>query len=461
MKKQLNILNNMSILIKNGTIVNSETTYKSDLLIENGKITSINKIINKITDKQIDASGFFVFPGAIDPHVHLNLPTPAGYSSDNFQSGTKAALMGGTTTIIDFVTPKKGESLITALNKRKKEAENSLIDYTFHVSPIEWHKNTDREIENIIKQGINSFKVYMAYKNTIGLNDNDLKKVLKAVKKAGGIVTVHAEIGDEIEELRNKFYNNAKTSANYHHLSRPNKTEADAVKKIIEFAKNQNCTLYIVHVSTKEAIKHINNAQKKGQKIFAETCPHYLLLDNSKYNGNFKNIAAYIFSPPLRTKEDNKILWQSINNNTITNIGTDHCPFTYKQKLQGETDFRKIPSGAGSIEHRLELLFTYGVLENKISINKFVEIVATNTAKIFGLYPRKGEIAVGSDADIVIWNPEKTKTISSKNHYQNTDLNIFEGIKIKGNAEHVIFNGKIVIENSKYIKTAKGSFLRR
>ena len=451
----------MSILIKNGTIVNSDTTIKADILIDAGKIINIEQNINIIADEEIDATGFFVFPGAIDPHVHLNLPTPAGYSSDDFQSGTKAALMGGTTTIIDFVTPKKGETLINALNKRKKEAKNSLIDYSFHVSPVEWHKNTAKEIEEIVKEGINSFKVYMAYKNSIGLNDSDLQKVIKAVKNAGGILTVHAEMGDEIDELRNKYYDNGNISANYHYLSRPNKTEADAVKKIIKFAKKEDCPLYIVHVSTKEAINHIKNAQNKKQKIFAETCPHYLLLDNSKYEGDFKNVAAYILSPPLRTKEDNKILWQSVGNKVITTIGTDHCPFTYEQKIEGKHDFRKIPNGAGGIEHRLELLYTYGVLENKISINKFVEIVATNSAKIFGLYPQKGEVAIGSDADIVIWNHQKEKHISVKNHYQNTDLNIFEGIKTKGTAEYVIFNGKIVVENSKYKKIVKGRFLRR
>jgi len=451
----------MSILIKNGIIVNSEKTIESDLLIENGKIIRIKKNINLKTDQEIDAKSFYVFPGAIDPHVHLHLPTYAGYSSDDFYTGTKAALIGGTTTIIDFVTPQKGELLINALNKRKKEAESSLIDYSFHVSPIEWHKNTEKEIKEIVEEGINSFKVYMAYKDSIGLSDSDLQNVVKAVKNARGILTVHAEIGDEIDELRNKFFNNGDIEPKFHPLSRPNKTESEAVKKVIDFAKKENCPLYIVHVSAKESIEHIKEAQKNGQNVFAETCPHYLLLNDKKYKGNFKNVAAYVLSPPLRKKKDNTALWQAIENKVITSIGTDHCPFSFKQKKKGIFDFRKIPNGAGGIEHRIALLYTYGVLENKISINKFVEIVSTNPAKIFGLYPQKGKIDIGSDADIVIWNPKKENTISVKSHYQNTDLNIFEGIKTKGTAEFVILKGEITVKNGKLIKKTKGRFLKR
>ena len=451
----------MNILIKNGTIVSSETIIKSDLLIEGGKITRIEKDINFKADKEIDANGFYVFSGAIDPHVHMHLPTPAGYSSDDFYTGTKAALIGGTTTIIDFVTPQKGESLINALNKRKKEAENSLIDYSFHVSPIEWHKNTEKEINEIIEEGINSFKVYMAYKNAIGLDDNDLQKVIKSVKKAGGMLTVHAETGDEIEELRDGFFKAGNIEPNYHPLSRPNKTEAEAVKKVIEFAKKEDCPLYIVHVSAKESLKYINAAQQAGQKVFAETCPHYLLLNDEKYEGDFNKVAAYVLSPPLRKKKDNDALWQSIVDEVIMTVGTDHCPFSFEQKQKGISDFRKIPNGAGGVEHRLELLYTYGVLENKISINKFVELVSTNPAKIFGLYPKKGKIEIGADADIIIWNPKKEKVISVNNHIQNTDLNIFEGIKVKGRAEFVIFKGNIAVENGKFRKTTKGEFLKR
>ena len=391
----------------------------------------------------------------------MHLPTGAGYSADDFYSGSKAALYGGTTTIIDFVTPKKRQSLPDALKQRKKEAESSIIDYSFHVSPIEWTKTSEKEINGIIKEGINSFKVYMAYKDTIGLNDVDLFKVMKAVGKAGGMVTVHAELGDDIEKLRNFYSQQGKTTPKYHPLSRPPEMEADAVKKAIELAGKADCPLYIVHVSAKKSLEYIKMAQQKGQKVYAETCPHYLLLEDSKYLGEFEKTAPFVLSPPLRKKEDNIALWKAIADNAIQTIGTDHCPFTLEQKKKGRNDFRKIPNGAGGVEHRLALLYTYGVIQKKFSINKFVDLLSTQPAKIFGLYPRKGEIAVGSDADIVIWNPDKKNIISSKTHHQNCDTNIFEDFETKGAAEFVIIKGEIAIKNGKLINETTGRFLKR
>ncbi len=450
----------MKILIKNATVVSSENTVKSDILIDLGIIQKIEKnILAKDVDKIIDATGLFVFPGGIDPHVHLNLPTHAGFSADDFYTGSKAALFGGTTSIIDFVTPEKGQSLPKALELRKIEAENSLIDYSFHVSPIDWNENTETEIQEIIKLGINSFKVYMAY--VIGLNDSDLLKVLQAVAKAGGMITVHAELGDEIEKYRDKLFLENKITPKFHPISRPSNTESEAVKHVIELANKANCPLYIVHVSTKESVKYIEEAQAKGQKVYGETCPQYLVLDDSKLKGKFENTAAFVFSPPLRKVEDNIVLWDAINNNTIQTIGTDHCPFSYKQKQLGENDFRKIPNGAGGIEHRLAILYTYGVLENKISINKMVDVFSTSPAKIFGLYPQKGNIAVGSITDLVIWNPDSENIISTKTHHQNCDLNIYDGFKTRGNCEFVILGGEIVIENNKLLVEKKGRFLKR
>ncbi len=453
----------MAILIKNGTIVTSKKSFKADILIENGKISQIGNIqLSKIKfEQEINAECFYIFPGGIDPHVHMHLPTGAGYSADNFYSGSKAALYGGTTSIIDFVTPKKGQSLTDALNLRKKEAESSIIDYSFHVSPVEWTKTTEQEINDIIEEGINSFKVYMAYKDSIGLNDNDLFKVMKAVSKAGGMLTVHAELGDKIEDLRDSFVKEGKTEPKYHPLSRPTEMEAGAVKKAIELAEKANCPIYIVHVSAEKSLKHIQAAQQKGQKVYAESCPHYLLLDDSKYNGDFEQTAPFVMSPPLRKKEDNEALWKAVTDNVIQTIGTDHCPFTLEQKKKGQADFRKIANGAGGVEHRLALLYTYGVIQNKFSINKFVDLISTKPAKIFGLYPQKGEIAVGSDADLVIWNPYKKSIISSKTHYQNCDINIFEGIHTTGIAEYIIRNGELIIEKMKLINETKGHFLKR
>ena len=453
----------MTIIIKNGTIVNSEKTFKADILIENGKIIRIGDIQSSKSSqtKEINADGLYIFPGGIDPHVHMHLPTAAGYSSDDFYSGSKAALFGGTTCIIDFVTPQKGQSLPDALIQRKKEAETSLIDYSFHVSPVEWTKTTEQEIKSIIEEGVNSFKVYMAYKDSIGLNNPEIFKVMKAVGQAGGVVTIHAELGDKIDELRNLLFMHGKTEPKFHPLSRLNEMEVVAVKQAIELAAKADCPLYIVHVSVKKSLKIIKKALKKAQKVYAESCPHYLLLDDTKYSGNFSQTAPFVLSPPLRKKKDNKAIWKAISDNTLQTIGTDHCPFLLKQKEIGLDDFRKIPNGAGGVEHRLALLYTYGVLKNKLSINKFVDLVSTQPAKIFGLYPRKGEIAVGADADIVIWDPTKKDIISTKTHHQNCDINIFEGTHTTGAVEYVILNGEIAIENNKLIKKGKGRFLRR
>jgi dihydropyrimidinase len=453
----------MKIQIKNGTIVTSTEKYKSDILIVDGKIDQIESRINvKDIFKLIDANGFYIFPGGIDPHVHMHLPTPAGYSSDDFLTGSKAALYGGTTTLLDFVTPKKGQSLTDALIRRKEEAKNSMVDFSFHVSPVEWRKTTEHEIHDCIKEGITSFKVYMAYKDTIGLNDDDLLKVMKAVGNAGGMVTVHCELADEIKILRNKYFEEQHVEPEYHCLSRPAELEAGAVEKAIDLAKHANCPLYIVHVSANESLKYIQEAQDWGQKVIAETCPQYLLLVDSKYKGNFNQTAPYVMSPPLRKKEDNESLWNAVSNGIITTIGTDHCPFNFSQKAAGINDFRKIPNGAGGVEHRLALLYTYGVLENRMTLNKMVDLFSTQPSRVFGLYPSKGEIKTGSDADLVIWNPAPENTISSKTHHQNCDINIYEGIKTKGSTEYVIARGRIIIENGIMINSEnRGRFLKR
>lgn len=451
----------MKLLVKNGTIVTSDKIFNADILISEGKIIKINKTITDGNNyRKIDADKKYVFPGGIDPHVHMHLSTFAGYSSDDFYTGSIAALFGGTTTLIDFVTPQKGQSLPDALVERKKEAENCLTDYSFHISPISWHKDLKDEIKECVSQGITSFKVYTAYKNSIGLEDDELFKVMQDVAAVGALLTVHAELGDDIEDLRNRFFAEGKTSPEYHALSRPDRTEAEAVEKIIEFAKQTGCKVYIVHVSSAESLKYIKEAQLKKIPVYAETCPQYLLLDDTKLKGTFEDTAKYVFSPPLRKTGKDK-LWQALKNTTLQTIGTDHCPFTFNQKLLGKSDFRKIPNGAGGVEHRMSLLYTYGVLKKKISLTDFVKITSANTAKIFGLYPQKGEIAVGSDADIVIWNNIE-EIISANMHHQNCDLNIYEGLKIKAKPEIIIKNGNIVISDGKLSdKINRGHFLKR
>ncbi len=452
----------MDILIKNGTIVSPSEKVGADILISNGLIQKVHENIESKHAKIIDASGMQVFAGGIDPHVHMHLPTPAGFSADDFFTGSRAALYGGTTSFIDFVTPNKGQSLTDALDARILEAENSLVDYSFHISPIEWRETTEAEINECVKRGFPSFKVYMAYKSSVGLNDHILQKVIDAVARAGGMVIVHAEMGDEIELLRNKLYNDGKTEPLYHPLSRPPYTESEAVKSVIEMAGKANCPLYIVHVSSKESLFHIKNAQMKGQKVYAETCPQYLLLNDSVYNGSFEHTAKFVLSPPIRKIDDSQALWHAISEGVVQTIGTDHCPFSFKQKAMGRNDFRIIPNGAGGVEHRLTLLYSNGVIHNSLTVNSFVNVTSTLPAQIFGLYPKKGLIREGSDADLVIWNPTQRGIISEKTHHQNTDLNIYEGFETIGAPEIVIKGGVVLVEKGDLVyEVQKGKLLKR
>lgn len=448
----------MEVLIKNGKIVDSNSTQVNDIICRDNKIINIGKDLFS-SGIIIDAKGCYIFPGGIDTHVHMNLPTPSGFSSDDFPSGSKAALMGGTTTIMDFVTPVKGQRLEIATRKRMIEAQNCLTDYSFHISPIEWQDDMDSQIRVSVQNGFSSFKVYMAYKESIGLDDEVLFEVMKSVGKHGGILLLHCELGDEIDELKEKLAKENKLSPKYHPLSRPAYIEAEAVKKAIDMAHEAVCPIYIVHVSTKESVVHIRKAQKKGQVVFAETCPQYLILDDSKYNEEFNKAAPFVMSPPLRKKDDINALWKGLSDGTIQTVGTDHCPFTMEQKENGLHDFRNIPNGAGGVEHRLQLLYTYGVLKKRISLSKFVSLTSTNAAEIFGLFPEKGVIHIGADADIVIWNPLGKSNISSNTHHQNCDINIYEGTKIKGRAEYVIKGGNIVVSKGEYVGSKLNSRL--
>ncbi len=435
------------ILIKNGTVVNSDSIEKLDVLCSKSKIIKVGSDLDCDNPNctVIDAKGCYVLPGGIDPHVHMYLPSTAGFSSDDFESGSKAALHGGTTTILDFVTPKNGETLDNAITKRIAEAAKCVTDYSFHISPIEWQSNLDKQIKRIVNKGFTSFKVYMAYKETIGLNDDALRKVMNIVGNAGGILLIHCEMGDEIEQKRNELVSEGKTEPKYHPASRPPLSESEAVKKAIDISYHEKCPIYIVHVSTKESLEHIRAAQTKGQIVFAETCPQYLMFDDSLYVGEFKETSKYVMSPPLRKQSDCDALWEAVADGTIATIGTDHCPFNSSQKEFGRNDFRMIPNGVGGVEYRMQILYTYGVVTGRISMNKFVQLTSSNAAEIFGLYPEKGIIKNGSDADITIWNPDSDFVISKSDGHQNCDINIYEGMKITGSPKLVINWGKIVV----------------
>lgn len=453
----------MKILIINGTVVTPSGVTETDLFVDGAVISALGRGIERNNcDRVIDAHGMYIFPGGVDPHVHMHLLSASGYSSDSFLTGSRAALCGGTTTLIDFVTPGRGESLVTALDRRMAEAGEALTDYAFHVSPVEWRDSTASEISECIARGVTSFKVYMAYKNTVGLGDDDLLRVMETVGKAGGMVTAHCEEGDKIEHLRNSLIAEGKTTPEYHPLSRPSHLEAEAVEKAVDLAYRAGCPLYIVHVSARESLNHIREAKSRGQLVYAETCPQYLLLDDTKYLGDFGETAPYVISPPLRKPEDCEALWLALSDGTIDAVGTDHCPFMMSDKRAGLSDFRLIPGGAGGVEHRLALLYTYGFLTKRLNINQMVNLFASKPAKIFGLSTRKGHIMTGADADLVIWNPEPESMISAVNHHQNCDTNIYEVMTVKGMTEYVIINGRVVIEKGQTAGAAEpGKYLYR
>ncbi|MHC1778558.1 MAG: dihydropyrimidinase [Lentimicrobium sp.] len=435
------------LLIVNGTLVTSKNTIKADLTVNGGTIVSIVEAQESLISgsKIIDASGKLIFPGGIDPHVHFALPTPAGPSCDDFLSGSRAAMAGGTTYFIDFVTPSGRQSLKDALSLRKAEAGNSMRECGLHMG-ITWFDDTiPAQMDWCVKEaGIKSFKAYLAYKGSIGIEYSALEQVMKTAASLNALVLVHCEEGDAILKNQQEFLKQGKTAPRYHALSRPAETEAESVRKVIDLCRKTGCRTYIVHTSTAQSIEHIRQAKKEGLPVYCETCPQYLLLDESVYQKPVHESLKYVISPPIRSKTDQEALWLAIQDGTVDVISTDHCPFnTLGQKDQGIYDFTKIPNGAGGVEHRLKLLYTYGVLTGKINLQQFVALTSTNAAKIFGLYPRRGEIVVGSDADLVIWDPDFSSVISVSTNVQKCDEDIFEGMEVKGNALKVLINGGI------------------
>ncbi len=451
------------ILIQNGRIITPHLDVIGNLLIENGKIISVGQEVSERenTTTVIDAGGRYVLPGFVDPHVHMELPTPAGLSSDDFESGSRAALTGGTTTLLDFVTPGRRESLIGALKKRKEAAAASLIDYSLHVSPVQWNNNTGPEIRECVRnEGITSFKAYLAYQNSIGIDDATLAAVMEAVAENEGLLMLHCENDGMVRYLQQKYLEAGKIQPRYHALSRPPEAEAEAISRAILFSRQFKCPLYIVHVSTGEGASLIEAARNEGLPVFGETCAQYLLLDQSAYDKPFGQAAACVMSPPLREKCHHEKLWDALAKGLLQTTGSDHCPFDKNQKAAGKNDFTHIPNGAGGVEFRPALLFTYGVLQNKISLQQWVSLISTNTARLFGL-EQKGNLAPGMDADVVIWDPEAKSVVSSKTHMQHCDQNIYEGFEIYGKAETVITAGNIRIKAGEIVDDrTTGHFIR-
>jgi dihydropyrimidinase len=453
----------MSILIKNANIIGAADNYTGDIFIQGESIAAVGKNLDIHADAVIDATGLLAFPGAIDPHVHLEMPFMGTFSSDNYETGTRAALYGGTTTVIDFILQQQGHSLYEAYNAWSSRANgNAIGDYGFHMAVTDFNENTCKEIIDLVeKEGITSFKIFMAYKGALMIDDKQMVGLMNEVKQRGGMVTVHATNGDMIDFLIAKNRAEGNLAPLYHYLSQPEITEAEASERFASIAGYTGCPGYIVHMTCEGALNAVRDNNRHNQKVFAETCIQYLLLDASLYEQDFEG-AKWVMSPPLREKKDQDALWAGINQGLIQVVATDHCPFTWEQKLMGKDDFSKIPNGHPAIEHRVELLYSEGVRKGRITANKFVEVLSTNPAKIFGMFPQKGCIAPGSDADIVLFDPHEEHTISATSHHMNTNYSAYEGWKLTGKTKTVLLRGQVVIEGGKCLmEKGNGKYIRR
>ncbi len=455
----------MRKIITGGTIVTSQRTFASSILIEDGRIKDIaENIPAEAADRIFDATGMLVLPGGIDVHTHMDMPFGGTTSSDDFETGTKAAAFGGTTTIVDFAIQPKGTRMRDALDTWWKKAEGkAAIDYGFHMIVTDLGECGLEDMDDMVSEGIASFKLFMAYPNVLMVDDATIFKAMSRTAKNGALVCMHAENGGAIDVIVQRTLAEGKRAPIYHALTRPVTAEAEAVNRAIALAEMAGAPVYIVHLSSEDALNKVREARDRGLPAFAETCPQYLLLSVEELaRPNFEG-AKYVFTPPLREKHHLPKLWDGLKDDHLQVVSTDHCPFCFEdQKALGKDDFTKIPNGGPGVENRLQLIHHHGVNTGKLTINRFVELVSTTPAKLFGMYPRKGEIAIGSDADLVIWNPRAEHTISAATHHMRVDYSMFEGFQVKGNVSVVFSRGEVIVENNVFHgRAGRGQFIRR
>jgi len=452
-------------VIRNGTIVTASDTYAADVGITNGVIAAIGAGLPiENAGKVIEAAGRLVMPGGIDVHTHLDMPFGGTTSADDFETGTVAAAFGGTTMLIDFAIQYKGQTLRQAFDTWMKKANGkAVIDYSFHCIITELADAQLDEMKALVKEGVPTFKLFMAYPGVFMLDDASIFRAMRTAADSGGMICMHAENGGAIDVIVQRALAEGKKAPKYHALTRPTTAEAEATNRAIALAEMAGAPVYIVHLSCNDALEKVREARDRGLPTFAETCPQYLYLSLENMDAPGFEGAKYVFTPPLREKWNQEKLWEGLAKDDLQAVSTDHCPFCYKeQKELGKDDFTKIPNGGPGIEHRLSLVYSGGVHGKRFSANRFVQLVSTAPAKLFGLYPRKGTVAVGSDADLVIFDADEEQTISVKTHHMRVDYSMFEGIRVKGIPKTVLSRGRTIIENGKFIgKPGAGEFIRR
>jgi len=454
----------MRTLIRHGTVVTATTAAPRDVLVDGETIARVEPEIGEPADRVVDARGKYVIPGGIDVHTHLDMPLGDITTSDDFESGTIAAAFGGTTCVVDFAVQSQGRSLSEAFETWMRKAEGrAALDYGFHMIVCDLPPGRESELDALVSEGVTSFKLFMAYPGRLMLDDATILRVLKRTAANGGMVLMHAEDGAAIELLVRRALADGHTEPRYHALTRPPATEADAVRRAIALAGRAGVPIYIVHVSAAEAVEEIAAARGRGAAVWGETCPQYLFLSDECYEAPDFEGAKYVMSPPLRARAGQARLWQGLALNDLQVVATDHCPFRMRdQKTLGREDFTKIPGGAPGIETRMSLLFDGGVRPERLSLSRWVEVTATNPARLFGLYPRKGAIAPGSDADIVVWNPQREITWSAATHHMRVDYNPYDGRLVKGAPDLVLSRGRPVIDGGRFVgRAGAGQFLKR